>query len=121
MRVLLVLAHGSRRRESNEEIRHLSRRLAECLHDRYESVAPAFLELAEPSIPAAIDGAVNAGAAEVVLFPYFLSAGRHVGEDIPRLVAEARHRHPHVRLELRPHLGELPGLIQLIVASLRER
>ncbi|MDN5872504.1 MAG: CbiX/SirB N-terminal domain-containing protein [Nitrococcus sp.] len=121
MRVLLLLAHGSRRHGSNEEIRHLSQRLAECLRDCYAHVAPAFLELAEPSIPAAIDEAVNAGTAEVVLFPYFLSAGRHVCEDIPRLVGEARQRHPHVRLELRPYLGELPGLIELIVASLRER
>lgn len=119
MRALLVLAHGSRRRASNEEIRHLSRRLAECLGDRYDYITAAFLELAEPSIPAAIDEAVSAGAEEVALFPYFLSAGRHVCEDIPQVVAEARHRHPHAHLELRPYLGELPGLIQLIAKSLR--
>lgn len=118
MRVLLVLAHGSRRHGSNQEIRHLSGRLVELLGERYARVTPAFLELAEPSIPAAIDEAVSAGAGEVVLFPYFLSAGRHVAEDIPRLVAEARRRHPQARLELRPYLGELPGLIQLIAESL---
>lgn len=119
MRMLLVLAHGSRRRGSNEEIRHLSVRLAARLAERYSSVRPAFLELAEPSIPAAIDAAAAAGADEVVLFPYFLAAGRHIREDIPRLIAEARHRHPHVRLELRPYLGELPGLAELIADSLR--
>lgn len=118
-RVLLVLAHGSRRHDSNEAVRRLSGRLGELLGDRYARVAPAFLELAEPSIPAAIDVAVGAGAEEVVLFPYFLSAGRHVCEDIPRLVAEARHRHPHVRLALRPHLGELPGVLPLLVEYLR--
>lgn len=119
MRVLLVLAHGSRRRGSNEEIRHMSARLAAQLGERYSRVMPAFLELAEPSIPAAIDAAVAAGADEVVLFPYFLAAGRHVCKDIPRLVAEARRRHPQARLDLRPYLGELPGLTQLLVESLR--
>ncbi|HET8700513.1 MAG TPA: CbiX/SirB N-terminal domain-containing protein [Nitrococcus sp.] len=118
-RALLVLAHGSRRRASNEEIRHLSARLAARLGGQYDRVMPAFLELAEPSIPVAIDEAIAAGAGEVVLFPYFLAAGRHVREDIPRLVAEARQRHPQACLELRPHLGELPGLIRLIAESLR--
>ncbi|WP_040662483.1 CbiX/SirB N-terminal domain-containing protein [Nitrococcus mobilis] len=117
--VLLVLAHGSRRHGSNEEVRRLSGRLGELLGERYARVAPAFLELAEPPIPAAIDAAVSAGADEVVLFPYFLAAGRHVCDDIPRLVAEARRRHPRVRLELRPHLGELPGLLPLLAEYLR--
>lgn len=119
MRVLLVLAHGSRRRQSNDEIRDLSTRLAASLGADYTQVRSAFLELAEPSIPAAIDAAVTAGADEVVLFPYFLSAGRHVFEDIPRLIAEARQRHPKARLELRPYLGELPGLMPLLVENLR--
>ena len=119
MRVLLVLAHGSRRRGSNDEIRELSKRLGELLDKSYARVTPAFLELAEPSIPAAIDEAVSRGAEEVVLFPYFLSAGRHVREDIPRLVTEAGLRHPHARLLLRSHLGKLTGLTSLLAKHLR--
>ena len=42
-----------------------------------------FLELAEPSIPDGIQRCIDAGATEVVVVPYFLSAGRHVSEDIP--------------------------------------
>lgn len=119
MRVLLVLAHGSRRKGSNDEIHELSRLLSELLGAHYARVTTAFLELAEPSIPAAIDEAVSGGAEEVVLFPYFLSAGRHVREDIPRLVAEASLRHPEARLLLRSHLGELPGLTTLLAKHLR--
>ena len=119
MRVLLLLAHGSRRRGSNDEIHELSRRLGESLGESYARVSPAFLELAEPSIPAAIDEAVRSGAEEVVLFPYFLSAGRHVCEDIPRLVTEAGLRHPHTRLRLRSYVGKLPGLLTLLADYLR--
>jgi len=118
MKALLVVAHGSRRDASNDEIRAVAAGLAAALCDRYQWVEAAFLELAEPSIPAAIDRAIDAGADEVVLFPYFLSAGRHVFEDIPAIVAERQAAHPRVDILLTPYLGQLPGLIELIARAL---
>ena len=83
MKALLVVAHGSRRQASNDEIRQVTKKIAQKAGDSFGDVRCAFLELAEPSIPDGIGECVNAGADEVIVLPYFLSAGRHVAEDIP--------------------------------------
>ena len=114
MRSLLLVAHGSRREASNEEIRDLTTALAGQARDRFGRVSCAFLEIAEPSIPDGIEEEVRAGASEVVVLPYFLSAGRHVAEDIPGEVRSKQAEHPGIRIRIAPYLGlaeALPGIL----------
>lgn len=109
------MAHGSRREASNEEIRQLTRALAEQAGAGFESVSCAFLELVEPSIPDAIEQAVRGGAQQVLVLPYFLSAGRHVAEDIPELVEAMQRQHPQVDIRITPYLGAAAGVPQLLL------
>lgn len=122
-RHLIVIAHGSRREASNEEVAQFAHRIGSAmgLNGAYQAVDCAFLELAEPSIPSAMDRAVAAGAVEVDLFPYFLAAGRHVAEDIPRIVGEARGRHPHVAFRLLDHFGAWSDLPAMVAEGLGRR
>lgn len=112
---ILLVAHGSRVETSNQEIAELAERLADRLGPG-RMVRHAFLEMADPSIPRGIDGLVGEGARTVVVIPYFLSAGRHVLDDIPRLVDEARQRHPRVTIELTRHFGAEDGVPRLLSA-----
>jgi len=114
---LLLVAHGSRRPSSNDEIRELTRRLAERAGDSFASVSCAFLELAEPSIPDGIEHEVRGGADEVVVLPYFLSAGRHVVEDIPALVEPKQREHPGVSIRIAPYLGVATGMMDLLMSA----
>ncbi len=114
---LVLVAHGSRREAANDEVRALAERLARQGGGRFATVTAGFLELAEPSIPAAIEGAIAAGAAEVRVLPWFLSAGRHVREDIPAQVATVQARHPGVTIRLLGHAGALPGMAELLLAA----
>ena len=109
MRALVVVAHGSRRAASNDEVRHLADQLRPQASE-FDLVSCAFLELAEPSIPDGIEAAIAAGADEVVVLPYFLSAGRHVVEDIPGFVEQTRQQHPHVTIRIAPYLGTASDL-----------
>jgi sirohydrochlorin ferrochelatase len=113
---LILVAHGSRREASNEEIRQLTAALAEKAGSEFDRVSCAFLELAEPTIPDGIEQAVEAGAQEVVVLPYFLSAGRHVAEDIPELVKMKCGQHPHVEIRVAPYLGASGGVADLLLA-----
>lgn len=112
---LLIVAHGSRRQASNDEVRALAARLRAAKHADIGEVQIAFLELAEPSIADSLASCVNLGAQEIVVFPYFLAAGTHVAADIPEEIAAFRERNPHVKISLTPHLGAAPTLTQAIL------
>jgi len=117
---LLVIAHGSRRQASNEEVRGLTSRLAERAGKRFEHVSCAFLELATPSIAEAVDACVAAGARDILVLPYFLSAGRHVAEDIPGELAPGRENHPHVTIRVLPYVGAEEGMLDLMLGMVEQ-
>ncbi len=110
---LLLVAHGSRRAASNDEVRRLAARLRDS--GAFGHVQAAFLELAEPDIPTGIEQCLASGATEVLVYPYFLSAGRHVSEDIPRAVAAKQAEHPARRITLLPHLGAAADIADTIL------
>ncbi len=109
---VIVVDHGSRRSVSNESMEAFVRSSAERLG--FPIVEPAHMELAEPSIGTAFDRCVAAGAATVVLAPYFLGPGNHWDRDIPALAAEASARHPGVRWLVAAPLGPHPLLMDII-------
>lgn len=117
MKGLIVLAHGSRVAASNDEIRQIARALTARVADRYGWGAAAFLELAEPSLGAALAMAAAAGCREVVVLPYFLAAGSHVSRDLPALVREQQRVHPGLEIRLHDHVGKLPGVLDLLARS----
>lgn len=87
----------------------------------FARVIPAFLELAEPDIQTGVDLCKHAGADAITVVPYFLSAGRHVAEDIPKALQEAACRHPNLRLQLAMHVGQHQDIPKLLIkASLGE-
>lgn len=109
---LILIAHGSRREAANHAHLQLCAEVSARLG---REVAPAFLELASPTIPEAIDDAVHhARAGHIVLVPYFLHPGNHTLRDIPAIIAEARTRHPAVVIDQRGHVGSSDGMVGLI-------
>jgi sirohydrochlorin ferrochelatase len=89
---LLLIAHGSRHVEANDDLHALVDELRES--GEYAVVDASFLELAEPAIEAAGGHCVGQGAERVILLPYFLSAGVHVKRV---LLAQPLGRHPLLR------------------------
>ena len=117
MKALVVVAHGSRREASNEEVRVLADNLSKRADGTFDRVIPAFLELADPSIPDGIEQAILDGADEVLVFPYFLTAGRHVAEDIPEEVEKVKARYPNANVRIASYLGAMQGVTDLILRS----
>ncbi len=120
MKYLLLVAHGSRRKASNDEVRQLAQHMNTLQHD-YDAVGSAFLELAEPLIPQGIQDAIAKGASEVVVLPYFLSAGRHVSKDVPAEVSRVREEYPQVKIRIAPYLGSAAGIAELLLAQANEK
>lgn len=120
MKALLLIAHGSRREASNQEVRDLALRLGQVAGERFDIVVPAFLELAEPDIPTGVDRCVEVGATQVIAVPYFLAAGRHVVTDIPEELAKAQRRHPRLDLRQSAYLGRHDAIINILLALAQE-
>ena len=118
MKSLLLVAHGSRREASNDEVRQLTEQLRKLAKNKFTSIECAFLELAEPSIPQGIDKAIVAGCDELIVFPYFLSAGRHVSKDIPEIVAAKQQEYTDKKIKMVMHLGAVEGIAELILRCL---
>lgn len=109
---VILVDHGSRRAESNEMLHRATSRFA--ADSQYEIVEPAHMELADPSIAMAFDRCVQRGAKRVIVFPYFLSPGRHWTEDIPALVARAAQEHPGVEWLVTAPFGLHPDMNAII-------
>ena len=117
-RGLVLVAHGSRRASSNDEVRRVAESLAQQAgpngSGQYQMVHAAFLELAEPLIPEGVQQCIDNGMEEVVVLPYFLSAGRHVVEDIPAEVAKVNNT-TGAEIRIAPYLGAAAGLTEILL------
>lgn len=109
----VVFAHGSRRQAANDAVREAAARLSESLPAACV-VETAFLELGQPDLPGAVDSLARKGAARVVVIPYFLTAGRHVDADLPRIVDEIARRRPDLAIEITPPLDGHPALLDIL-------
>ena len=109
---VVLVDHCSRREESNQLLLRVADAYRE--HADWRIIEPAHMELAEPSIAAAFDRCVERGAEVVIVFPYFLSPGRHWNTDIPALAAAAAERHDKVKYLVTAPLGLHELMLQVI-------
>lgn len=117
MKQLLIVAHGSRRDASNDEVRVLASKVAERLQIPAQQVQVAFLELALPSIATALNQCFERGINEVSVLPYFLASGSHVVSDVPREIAAVQQQWPDKVIQILPHIGAADSMISLIADS----
>lgn len=115
---VLVVGHGSRRREANDDVRDAAQAIAE--RGDFALVEPAFLEIEHPNISEGFARLVERGAKEILVHPYFLSPGRHTRGDIPVEVQAAAAQHPGIRFRITQPLSAHPLVISASVERIRE-
>jgi sirohydrochlorin ferrochelatase len=115
---LLLMAHGSRRPKANADLDYLVDQLRQ--QGRYPIVQASFLELAEPDIEQGAAQCVAQGATRVLMLPYFLSAGKHVQQDLTEICQRLANRFPHVDFHLGEPLGRHPLLLDIVIQRAQE-
>jgi sirohydrochlorin ferrochelatase len=113
MKAVLLISHGSRFPETEQEVKGFVERLKK--QSNIPIIEYAFLEIAHPSIPEGMDICVKKGASEVTVLLNFLNAGKHVDEDIPRIVEEASRKYAGVTFAITPPIGKHHGIVQLFL------
>lgn len=117
MKAVLLISHGSRSSKTKQEVVRLIKRLKPL--SGVEIFEYAFLEIESPSIPEGIDTCVHQGAMEVTILLNFLNSGRHVDEDIPRILKEVKQKHPNVKFRITSPIGQHPKIDELFVDLLK--
>ena len=86
---ILLMDHGSRNKASNQRLQDMAKLYEQNLGSSRVVVRAAHMEIATPSIEDGMAALLEIGVDEIICHPYFLSPGRHVKEDIPRIVQSA--------------------------------
>lgn len=115
---MIVLGHGSRRREAARQFEEMVRRVAGSLPQVV--VVPAFFSLGQPDLPTQVQILESHGCGRIVIMPYFLYNGVHIEKDIPALLAELERRYPHLDFVLQPTLENDPAMERLVLERLQD-
>ena len=115
MKALLLIAHGSRRQTSNDEVLALTEKLQTTCGDQYHLFQAGFLEIARPSISESIQFCIDKGATSITVLPYFLNSGLHVIKDIPNAVEAAQRDFPNINIKIAPHIGASEQMMPLLI------
>lgn len=103
----ILLAHGSRLENANQEIRNLAAQIGASI---------AYWSL-EPQLSQKVADLVNKGTNSLGIIPYFLFEGK-ITEAIALQVEELQAQYPHTSLHLAKPLGASSALAQLIIKEL---
>ena len=99
---VLLVGHGSRKREGNAEIEAFAE-LWRVRHPDWR-ILVCFIEYADVLLADGLERAAQ-GARRVVVVPFILNAAGHVKMEIPAALEHARAEHPEVEFVLARHLG----------------
>jgi sirohydrochlorin ferrochelatase len=114
---VVIVGRGSSDPDANADLYKVARLLWDSRG--LAMVEPAFVSLAQPGVPAALERCRLLGATRIVVVPYFLFTGVLV-DRIADQVAGWAAAHPDVDARPGPHLGADPRIARLVLERYRE-
>jgi precorrin-3B C17-methyltransferase len=113
MKTVLLVGHGSRVAEGNDELRAFADSLARRRPElKFQT---CFIELAGPSIAKGIENCVNGGATEIYVVPIILFAAGHSKLDIPMAIDQAKAKYPGVEFIYGRPLGVQDKALEILL------
>ena len=114
---ILVISHGSREASANQDFKKLVQKYRR-KHPNW-IITHSFLELAEPTIPQALE-VLAKKSKEIYVLPLFLFAAKHVKNHIPEILKTFKKKHPQVTLKLGRPLGSDTKLLAILDHRLQQ-
>jgi len=116
---IIILSHGSRLPEAQATLQRITSMVSSGIDEKF-IVEGAALQFNQPDLPAAIAGAAEQGARQIVVVPLFLYRGLHMQRDIPEILIEQKNRYPGIKISMAEHIGADPRLLDIIMDRVRE-
>lgn len=105
----VVIAHGSRRAESNLVIEQIAVQMG---------ALPAYWSVA-PSLETQVTELIKRGHLQIAVLPYFLFEGS-ITDAIGQTVEQIRHQFPYAQIHLAQPIGATPALADRVFALIRQ-
>ena len=109
---LLLFAHGARDASWAAPFLRMVARLRN--KEPGVRVELAFLECMDPTLESAVRALAADGVEHITVVPLFLAQGGHLKNDLPKLLAQIRARHPSVEIKVSSSIGESEDLTNAI-------
>ena len=109
---VILFCHGS----SNPLWAAPFRELTAKLKDKYgqDKVHLGFLELSEPNLDTLVAEIAQLGPGHIKVLPVFLSAGKHLREDVPPMLDGFSKKYQGLTLELLEPVGRQPAFVTML-------
>lgn len=115
---IIILAHGSKVKKANITMLKLIKELKKDLG--INIIEPSYLQLCQPDLHANVKKMVKKGCKKILVVPFFLFTGNHVGRDIPKEIAEEARIFKEVEFVYAKNIGSHPGMSNIVSDCIRE-
>ena len=112
---ILLVGHGSREQNGNDEIEAFAKEWRSRRPD--DRIEVCFIEFADITLDAGLNNAAK-GSKRVIVVPLILGAAGHVKMEIPHHIAHAREHHPDVEFIMAKHLGAGTKVLKALKSEL---
>ena len=113
MKGVLVIAHGSRIKETENTLVSILNRVRERMPDI--CIEHAFMEFSEQTPAKAVQSLIDKNVTEIKVVPYFLFTGVHISEDIPNIFKKCMADHPNIGIVMGEPLGADARLADILI------
>ena len=114
-KALILVDHGSKVDKANKLLIEIVNLLKKKQNTGFDFITHCHMELSDPTIEDAFEQAVNSGATEVIVHPYFLAPGRHSKTDIPNMVNKAASKYPNIKYRVTEPLGVHDKILEVVL------
>lgn len=118
MQGVLILAHGSRRVETETILNSLVKKVREKTGGT--PVESAYLQFSEQNLEAGTEQLFKKGATSIRVIPMFIFDGIHVTQDIPEELERLAVKYPGISISMSRHLGDDDRIADIIVDRIHE-
>lgn len=116
---VLILAHGSRRKETESVLASVVEKLKKKVDVKL--IETAFLQFSERDLEKGLLSLKEEGATSIKVIPYFLFDGVHITEDIPAELEAFQSKYGEMPISLEPTLGDDDRLAMILADKIECR
>ena len=117
MKGVLVIAHGSRAKETEATLEAIVSMVQAQMTDI--NIEWAFMEFSDRTVEKGFSALAAKAVTEITIVPYFLFTGIHIKEDIPEMVAECAAHYPDITISMAQPLGVDQRLADILIDKIK--